>query len=339
MDATTFHQVLVDVHGNYRAKRLAHERPDELISDVVTARTLQPHLVRSGFLFSMFWFVLVLMLITWVLALLVSVPSGARDPFEENPAEPLVAFGYFLLTVLVFITIGWLISLFVPVAEPIAEYGLLIEGRAAAHARSYWWIMNTIRGRQSPFHPRLGRAGGHPILLLAAGRQHAMVIVRPVGTDLYVGWTMWRSRSAAVLIAHIFRDMFSSPLAAEVRASSARALRELVHSVTREGVQAAILQPPVTDEQVQAEVGQLAEFDALTFGQLNHLMSAPAPTPAPGFDQQTGFAAAPPYGPAPTPPPPTPPPPTQTPPGPAASAPTTPPHGYPVPPGGESPAP
>ena len=45
------------------------------------------------------------------------------------------------------------------------------------------------------------------------------------GTDLYVGWTMWRSRSTILMIGHMFRDLFQNPLAADIRSASGRALR------------------------------------------------------------------------------------------------------------------
>jgi hypothetical protein len=71
-----------------------------------------------------------------------------------------------------------------------------------------------------------------------------MLLVQPYGADLYVGWTMWRSRSTATLLAHFLRDTFGrfAPLpvfSAELRAASTRAMRESVHSLAREGVAAA----------------------------------------------------------------------------------------------------
>ncbi len=71
-----------------------------------------------------------------------------------------------------------------------------------------------------------------------------MLLVQPYGADLYVGWTMWRSRSTATLLAHFLRDTFGrfAPLpvfSSELRAASTRAMRESVHSLAREGVAAA----------------------------------------------------------------------------------------------------
>ena len=77
---------------------------------------------------------------------------------------------------------------------------------------------------------------------------------------------MWRSRSTLVLIGHLFRDMFASigtgkTLSMEVKTSTTRSLRELIHSVTREGVQAAILQPPIPEDAARAQIDQLRAPD------------------------------------------------------------------------------
>jgi hypothetical protein len=115
-----------------------------------------------------------------------------------------------------------------------------------------------------------------PVLLLTNDRVHGMVLVRPIGADMFLGWTMWRARSTAVLIAHLLRDMFQgASLASDVRAASNRALRELIHSITREGVQAAILRPPVPEDVAQAHVDQLPSLDVVA--------------PTPGYDPVTGL--------------------------------------------------
>ena len=44
-----FRHALIDVHTNYRAQRLTHEPPDELISEQVTLRVWRPHVTRSLF--------------------------------------------------------------------------------------------------------------------------------------------------------------------------------------------------------------------------------------------------------------------------------------------------
>ncbi len=47
--AAPFRHALIDVHSNYRGQRLAHEPPDELVSEQVTLRVRRPYSVtREG---------------------------------------------------------------------------------------------------------------------------------------------------------------------------------------------------------------------------------------------------------------------------------------------------
>jgi len=66
------------------------------------------------------------------------------------------------------------------------------------------------------------------------------------------------------MIGHMFRDLFQNPLAADIRAASGRALRELIHSLAREGVQAAIVPPQIPDDLVRSQVDQLPDIDTST---------------------------------------------------------------------------
>jgi hypothetical protein len=265
-DTTGFQRVLGDVHGHYRSKRVRHEPPDELISDAVTARTWLPHVVRSGFFFGLFIFVGMIAFVVWMLALIAAVASSATESeFQQNAVNTVwINLSYALLVVQFLVLVAWVVILFLPLREPIAEYGLLIEGRAPASTLAYWWIMNTAHARQSPFSLQFGKVLGTPILLMQNNRERGLVVVRPVGTDLYVGWTMWRSRSTIVMIGHMFRDLFQNPLSADVRSASGRALRELIHSLTREGVQAAIVPPQIPDDLVRSQVDQLPDIDTST---------------------------------------------------------------------------
>jgi hypothetical protein len=265
-DTTGFQRVLGDVHGHYRSKRVRHEPPDELISDAVTARTWLPHVVRSGFFFALFIFVGLITFVVWMFAFVAAIASqGLDSEFQQNATNAFwLNLSYVLLAVQFLVLVVWFIVLFVPLREPIAEYGLLIEGRAPASTLAYWWIMNTAHARQSPFSLQFGKVLGTPVLIMANRRERGLVVVRPVGSDLYVGWTMWRGRSTVVMIGHMFRDLFQNPLAADVRAASGRALRELIHSLTREGVQAAIMPPQIPEDLVRSQVDQLPSIDTST---------------------------------------------------------------------------
>jgi hypothetical protein len=280
-DQNHFEHAVVDVHGNYRSRRIYHEPPDELISDQVTPRVLRPHLVRSGFFAFLFVFVGVVSFFVWLLAVAAAIGNELATGGSGETGSFVGGVSYLLATIQFLVVVMWIVALFLPLREPIAEYGLLIEGRAAAHPVSYWWVMHTIQQRQSPFQVQLGKVSGLPVLLLVNGRERGLLTVRPVGQDLYVGWTMWRARSTVVMIGNLFRDMFqfhAAQLAADVRAANSRALRELIHSVTREGVQAAIMQPPVSYEVARSQIDALPTLD---------MPGAPMVTGAPQFQPQT----------------------------------------------------
>jgi hypothetical protein len=276
-DPGDFPHAVAAAHGAYRAGRTAHEPPDESISGAVTARTLRPHLVRSGFFFALLAVVSIVSFFTWLIALAVAFADANSITGETTGRDFVVTMAYLLLVVQFLVLAAWIVALFLPLREPIAEYGLLTEGRANAAATAYWWIMNAMHGRQAPFAVQYGKARGLPILLLVHGRVGGLIAVRSVGTDLYIGWTMWRARSTVVMIGHLFRDMLHTGLDSDLRAAEGRALRELIHSVTREGVLAAILQP-VADEMARRQVDQLPTLDAPT---------GPGPGPGPGLGQPT----------------------------------------------------
>jgi hypothetical protein len=258
-----FRHALIDVHSNYRGQRLTHEPPDELISEQVSLRVWRPHVTRSLFFLAI---VVIVGTIGTIVGFIGAIASAADNINGRGAGAGNVFTGlsYLLLFIQLLVIAAWIVALCMPIKEPIAEYGLLIEGRAAASAVAYAWIVNTIRARQAPFRTDFAKVKGNPVLLLANGRDEGMAIVRPVGNDLFLGWSMWRSRSTLVLIGHLFRDMFASigtgrTLSMEVKTATTRSLRELIHSVTREGVQAAILQPPIPEDAARAQLDQLRD--------------------------------------------------------------------------------
>lgn len=120
----------------------------------------------------------------------------------------------------------------------------------------------------------------HNRLVVTSGRYVAYVTVFAFGTSLYVGWTMWRSRSGAVVIGHFVKDIVASMLNRAgslnqmLRTDRPRAMREAVHSAAREGVEIAIrgIEVPL----------------AWTFGQEPPVQSAPTPAAPSGVRGSRG---------------------------------------------------
>jgi hypothetical protein len=221
-----------DAHGGYHAQNRTHRQPDVLVDDVVTWPMLSPHLIRA-----------LLFLVAPTVLLLIWLLLG----YLASTSSPSIT-GRLIMNVIAAVTVvlylAGLASFFAPAKEPIAEYSRLLEGRAGAAKGAYQWVSRAAQARRTPAEVQPSTVAGVPVLLFRQRSERAMLLVQPYGADLYVGWTMWRSRSTATLLAHFLRDTFGrfAPLpvfSAELRAASTRAMRESVHSLAREGVAAA----------------------------------------------------------------------------------------------------
>lgn len=239
-------EAVQDVNASYRAARTGYEKPDEFIDDTITPVNLRPHVTRGivGFLLaSVGGF-----LIACCLGCISYQGSSTAESFLENQ-ESVDAFYNAFLTfsaVMGLVWIAWVVSLFFRIREPIAEYSLLVEGRAMAASSAYGFVLRAAQARSTPFPLHPVRISGQYWLRLGDERLQSLIVVQTYGTDLYVGWTMWRSRSTIVVIWHIIRDLFrifagGTAYRSALQNTHARALREITHSLTRLGVQAAVL--------------------------------------------------------------------------------------------------
>lgn len=165
-----------------------------------------------------------------------------------------------LLTIVLVISFAgfWVVLLATKLQEPISEWHVLLADRAAAAESVYNVVVGRSRDRGLPLYPytrRLATSFG-PVssrLVLVDGHYEAFVTVFPYGSGLYLGWTMWRSRRGAHLIGRYIADIFRSmggqldPVARMLRTEQARAMREAVHAVCREGLHVAVEQTEVPD--------------------------------------------------------------------------------------------
>ncbi|MCX5193071.1 hypothetical protein OOK31_04050 [Streptomyces sp. NBC_00249] len=199
----------------------------------------------------------------------------------------------------------WVVLLASRTNEPVSEWKTLLEDKYAASSSAYAAIYSALARRQIPVSavPVRIRSDITPEvvnnrLVIRTGRYVAYVTVFGYGTSLYVGWTMWRSRSGAVIIGQFLKDLVGGMLNRTgninqmLRTETARAMREAVHSAAREGVEAAVqgIEVPM----------------ATAFGQeppIQSAASAPAPGPRPAPVPGQGFGAAPAPGPGPAAPP------------------------------------
>jgi hypothetical protein len=226
-------RAVVGAHDDYHREIQQHAEPDGLVDDVVTYRMLAPHLMRTLlFLVAPTALLLVKVIIDYLASM--SSPDAFTDAVSA------------LLGVLILVLyVAGVASFFAPAKEPIAEHARLLENRGEAAASAYEYVRAAAAARRSPAEVAPSTVAGVPVLVFRQYSERAMLLVQPYGRDLYVGWTMWRSRSTATLLLHFLRDTFgrfapSPRFSAELRAAATRALRESVHSLSREGVAAAV---------------------------------------------------------------------------------------------------
>lgn len=214
-------------HAGYHGGTQDHREPDVLVDDTVTHRMLAPHLVRV-LLF------LVTPTVLTLLWLLLGYLAAMSSPSRSGEViQGLLGFGIVVLFLL------GVAAFFAPAREPIAEHARLLEGAAGAAEGAGRWVRESAAARRLPVGLAVRDVGGVQVLEFRQHAERAMLLVQPYGADLYIGWTMWRSRSPALLLVHFLRDTFgrvgSGPrFSAELRAASTRALREAVHSLARE---------------------------------------------------------------------------------------------------------
>ncbi|WP_028934730.1 hypothetical protein [Pseudonocardia spinosispora] len=229
----------MDVQRITRSGLGASRPPDELISDPVATRVLRPHLIRSGF----FLAILLVFALGWGLTVGLAVLSSSvvftTDRVGISPGLAAVL-SPICLGGMACALLGWLVATFFPVREPITEFGALLDGDADRADEVYRRISDSLTARRTPFHVEPETVGDVPSIVILQDVERAVISVRAVGSDLFVGWVMWRNRSTARLLAGMLRDMIEwteDSVPQSVRATLPLAMREMLHNVTREALQ------------------------------------------------------------------------------------------------------
>jgi hypothetical protein len=142
--------------------------------------------------------------------------------------------------------------LLMPVPAQLSEWKFFVDGKASAGPVAFDHIAWALQQRRSPLDVvqvrRLKLAGGEGRDYLEIGRGlfTGFVSCFAYGEDLYLGWTFWLRLSplhfAFMMIARLWQTLMQrgSELYVSLRYDYARAMREVMHSVAREGVDVAI---------------------------------------------------------------------------------------------------
>lgn len=225
-------------------EKILRYRPIELsLDESVSLRTLFQLWLRAAIVSGVVWFVF------FVLGLIVGLAGAGSG---EDSSLDLFTGGALALVntgIVLGFVVFWLTLLVTRLPEPIAEWRVLLPGRADKADSVYSKISGTLWRRQIPVGWRmrriraaLGAAGVSSRLALQDRYYTAYVSVFPYGTSLYLGWMMWRSRRGTGLIRQFLADIAvgmaggRDPERQMMRTERARAMREAVHAACREGL-------------------------------------------------------------------------------------------------------
>ncbi|MFD8940209.1 hypothetical protein ACFV0R_33995 [Streptomyces sp. NPDC059578] len=225
----------VGPNAAYRNQTMRYEGVELNFDESVSIRTV----------FQLWFQAAVASLLVFLVFGLLPALASSSDSLGEGGAMDV---GW-ILSVIAF----WVVLLASRINEPISEWKSLLEDKHAASSSAYAAIYGSLTRRAVPVSaaPVRIRSDMEPEvvnnrLVVKSGRYVCYVTVFGYGTSLYVGWTMWRSRSGAVIIGHFLKDLVggmfnrTGVINQMLRTERARAMREAVHSAAREGVEVAV---------------------------------------------------------------------------------------------------
>ncbi|MGW2014094.1 hypothetical protein [Streptomyces sp. NPDC001927] len=219
----------------YRNQTMRYENVELSFDESVPFRTV----------FQLWFQAFVVSLVVFMLFGLLPALMSDSGPFD---AEGELGTGQILGTIAF-----WIVLLAARINEPVSEWKTLLEDKHAASSSAYAAIYGALARRQIPVSAVPVRIRSDIMsevvnnrLVIKSGRYIAYVTVFGYGTSLYVGWTMWRTRSGAVIIGHFLKDLVggmfnrTGSINQMLRTEKPRAMREAVHSAAREGVETAV---------------------------------------------------------------------------------------------------
>lgn len=136
--------------------------------------------------------------------------------------------------------VGFLLWTIRRAQDGVSGWQVVIDGRAgeARAARSHLSQELAHRLVGTTARRQLAQRGGREMVRIQLGTYSCYVSVFPFGTDLFVGWVMtdepsfWNVLGRWLSTVFRFRGWFTR----ELRSYEAKALRDVVHNVTREAV-------------------------------------------------------------------------------------------------------
>lgn len=212
---------------------------------VENSKIIRAMLIRAVFL------VLAALIGEVVLFLVIGLPSMlvAARSFGSSGSGGLQAFA---LLAVVWPIVVLALFLFTPVPVQVSEWMLTLDGKADAAPAAIGLMRDVLAERRPPVKDkavvRVASTGQAPrtYLKLVDGAFTGFVSAFSYGTDLFIGWTFWAAYSPFRLVLTVMKRMTralmmrGNAIYTGLAYDSAKALREVMHSVVRLGVDQAV---------------------------------------------------------------------------------------------------
>jgi hypothetical protein len=227
----------------YLGHRLTYSpQPEQTFDPLGSTRYLGQVALRAA----LYWAVWFIVYLVFLVLTLVTAGSSPNLSTLEG------AGGFFGVVFLLFSLALAICFWFLKVPIQLSEWKLTVDGQAAAAPTVFSHIAWVLYGRQTPVESikvqqfRLPRTGTRDYLELQSDMFYGYVACFPYGRDLYIGWTFWVRispfRYLCMFVARVWQSLVNrgSDLYISLRYDTARAMREAIHSATREGVDVAV---------------------------------------------------------------------------------------------------
>ena len=248
----------------YMGQRLRYSVPPEPTFDPLgSSRFIVQVLLRAALYamtYAVGWLVIALLFFVTNFHAITSPFTNSANSISEFSGAPIAApspgingFGDFLAVVLFLFSLVLIISFwFLKIPVQLSEWKITVEGKAAAAPTVFSHIAAVLYERGTPIAPlraqrfRVPPGGARDYLELHSYIFYGYVACFGYGQDLYIGWTFWSKlspiRYVFMFLGRLWQSLFNrgSDLHVSLRYDSARALRETIHSATREGVDVAV---------------------------------------------------------------------------------------------------
>jgi hypothetical protein len=245
------------VNDAYMGRRLMYNVPPEATFDPLGSSRFLDQVRLRALLYVMSWglgftLFIVLFLITNLGSIGSSI-SNSTNSLGTTSSSPINGFGDFLFFLLFIFSLVLAICFwFLKIPIQLSEWKITVDGKAGAAPTVFSHIAAVLYERRTPIAPiraqrfKLPRSAPRDYLELNSGIFYGYVACFGYGQDLYIGWTYWSKlspiRYVFMFFARLWQSLFNrgSDLYVSLRFDSARALRETIHSATREGVDVAV---------------------------------------------------------------------------------------------------